>query len=135
MRSIDTIIVHCTATLPEMNIGFEEVNQWHLDRGWSGCGYHWIVRRDGEIEYGRPLEKIGAHAKGYNDSSIGIALVGGLAHSGKQACNFSYVQFVALEKLISDMQVTFDILDKNVFGHNEVSPKDCPCFDVREWMK
>ena len=135
MRTIDTIIVHCTATYPEMDIGAIQVKEWHLAKGWSDCGYHWVIKRDGTIEHGRPLANIGAHCKGYNDTSIGVALAGGLAHDDKPACNFRTDQYVALEQLVADMQRRFDIPDKNVWGHEEVSSKACPCFDVRAWMK
>ena len=51
-KTTDYIIMHCTATKPSQNIGFEEVNFWHLARGWMGCGYHFIIKRDGIIEDG-----------------------------------------------------------------------------------
>ena len=79
------IIVHCAATKPSMDIGFEDIDRWHKDRGWSGCGYHIIIRRDGNLEYSRGLKprgtvfRQGAHVKGFNDISIGICLVGGMA--------------------------------------------------------
>ena len=44
----DYIIIHCTATRPSQDIGFEEVNNWHRARGWIGCGYHFIIRRNGK---------------------------------------------------------------------------------------
>ena len=65
MRKIEKIILHCTDSPDHMNIGFKEINQWHKERGWlskSGisCGYHWIVKRNGKIEAGRPEKMLEA---------------------------------------------------------------------------
>ena len=32
----------------------EDVNSWHIERGWAGIGYHYYVRKDGTIWRGRP---------------------------------------------------------------------------------
>ena len=48
-----------------MDIGFEEINQWHRQRGWLSCGYHFIIiRRSGVIEDGRTTDAVGAHCRG-----------------------------------------------------------------------
>ena len=54
----------------------EDINQWHLERGWAGIGYNYYVRKDGTIWRGRPEWAVGAHAKGHNDKSIGICCEG-----------------------------------------------------------
>lgn len=51
-------------------------HQYHLSKGWSGIGYHYVILKDGSVEAGRPLTAVGAHAYGYNKDSIGICLVG-----------------------------------------------------------
>ena len=76
MREIKQIVVHCTASPDHMDIGANTIRQWHLDRGWSDNGYHYVVRRNGEIEKGRPDRIPGAHARGVNRTSIGIVWVG-----------------------------------------------------------
>ena len=48
----------------------------HLEFGWNGIGYHKIIKRDGEIENGRPEFWIGAHVYGKNDQSLGVCLIG-----------------------------------------------------------
>ena len=77
-KSTDYFIIHCTATKPSMDIGFEEVNRWHRERGFLSCGYHFIIRRNGVIEDGRTTDAVGAHCRGKNHNSIGIAMVGGV---------------------------------------------------------
>ena len=88
MRQIDHIIVHCSYTPPSMDIGAETIREWHTlpkpkGRGWSDIGYHWVIRRNGTVEAGRSEERAGAHAKGYNQDSIGICLIGGKSEKRK----------------------------------------------------
>ena len=84
MREIDKLIVHCTATREgDDSINVEVIDGWHKRRGWSGIGYHFLILIDGTIEHGRPIDKMGAHCKGYNKNSIGISYVGGVEKDGK----------------------------------------------------
>ena len=46
----------------------DDIHQWHLDRGWSGIGYHFFVRKDGSVYRGRPENTVGAHASGANNA-------------------------------------------------------------------
>jgi len=117
--------------MPSMDIGFEEINQGHLDRGWDGCGYHHILRRDGKREAGRPEARVGAHVSGYNAYSIGICVVGGINENGEPEFNFSHAQMLELAKLCQEIAERYPgIIFK---GHNEVSSKACPVFNVQEW--
>lgn len=138
-RNIDQIIVHCAATPPDMDIGAKEIDHWHRGNGWLGIGYHYVIRRDGEVESGRSLERAGAHASGYNANTIGICLVGGvLRKNGKliPENNFTPEQFEALATLIEQCR---EIAGKplEVLGHRDLPGvvKACPSFDVREWLK
>ena len=78
MRTINKIIVHCSATQEGRDLDAAEINKWHLKRGWNGIGYHYVVLLDGTIEYGRSIYKQGAHVKGENEGSIGICYIGGV---------------------------------------------------------
>ena len=121
------IILHCSATPPALDIGFEEVNRWHKARGWRMCGYHYIIRLDGEIERGRELNEQGAHTKGHN-KAVGICYVGGLDENGKPKDTRTEKQQKALVKLIKSLALCLGKLE--IHGHNEYSSKACPCFDV-----
>ena len=132
MRDITEIFIHCSYTPASMDIGFQEIDQWHKERGWSGCGYHKIIRRDGTSEPGRPIEKPGAHAKGHNANSIGICLVGGKSDKNRAECNFTRHQWRELDVTISSYLIEYP--GAKVRGHNEVSSKTCPTFDVQKWM-
>ena len=118
-----------------MDIGVEEIRVWHTkDRGWSDIGYHFVIRRNGEVETGRPVAKVGAHARGHNVGSIGVCLVGGMAEADtKSECNYTRAQWASLDKLVTELELEYSI--KKVLGHNDVSAKDCPTFNAHVWAK
>ena len=131
MRPIDEIIVHCSATKPDMDIGVDVIRDWHVhERRWTDVGYHFIIKRDGSVDDGRPVSKIGAHARGHNEESIGVCLVGGVDASNKPDSNFNIKQLNALVSLVIHLKSEFPEIDK-VTGHRDYSNmKACPCFDV-----
>ena len=47
------IIVHCSATRPSQDFGVREIRQMHRERGFLDVGYHYIIKRNGDIENGR----------------------------------------------------------------------------------
>ena len=131
MRHINTIIIHCSDTYTSMDIGYDEIRQWHVvENGWDDVGYHSIIRRDGTIEAGRPVGTPGEHAKGYNHDSIGICMVGGKGDDNEPDCNFTSAQWAALKELCLDMMFMYNA---EIIGHRDVSHKACPCFDVKTW--
>ena len=131
MREIKKIVLHCTATLPSMDIGVEEIDRWHKRRGWRGCGYHIVIRLDGTAEYGRPLEQVGAHVRGHNYDSIGIAYVGGYDENKKAKDTMNEEQEATFLDLVDELRQAFGY-DIEVKGHNDYSYKACPCFKVHE---
>ena len=58
------------------NCSAEDIHRWHLNNGWSGAGYHFLVRKDGKVYRLRPEDKVGAHAYGSNNNSLGICFEG-----------------------------------------------------------
>ena len=142
MRQINEIIVHCTATNPSWFIDRDahevaaEIKRWHTqERGWSDIGYHYIIHRNGQIAKGRPIERTGAHTRGRNKGSIGIALVGGRGGSADDAFedNFTEDQGRELAALIDVLKDDFPTIS-TVSGHNDYASKACPCFDVGSWV-
>lgn len=134
MRTIDKIIIHCSATPEDMDIGRDEIDRWHRERGWLGIGYHYVVRRDGTVEEGRPENQVGAHVYGHNKNSIGICMIGGIDADDhdKAEDNYTDAQWEALTPLVENLLGRYP--DADVLGHNELAAKACPCFDVREWF-
>jgi N-acetylmuramoyl-L-alanine amidase len=131
MRDIDKLIVHCTATPEGRHTTVEDVRRWHLDRGWSDIGYHFLIYLDGSLHAGRPIEKTGAHCKGCNKGSIGIAYVGGI-----DKINFK-PKDTRTEKQKESLLLLLKTLKKmhpsaTIHGHNEFSSKACPSFDANK---
>lgn len=130
MRKIDKIIVHCSATKEGQEFDVEDIRRWHVDgNGWKDVGYHYVIKLDGQIQFGRPLEQAGAHAKGHNETSIGICYIGGLDGEGHPCDTRTSEQDESLELLIAYLTRVFPGIE--LYGHNEFSNKSCPCFDVK----
>lgn len=110
-----------------MDIGAAEIRDWHNQRGWRDIGYHYVIRRNGTREDGRPVEQVGAHVKGHNGDSIGVCLVGGAT-----TADFHRAQWGALERLVLSLLAQHP--EARVSGHNDwTDEKACPRFDVRAW--
>lgn len=135
MRAIKRIIVHCSYTPPSMDIGADEIRTWHVrDNGWRDIGYHFVIRRNGLVETGRPESEVGAHAKGHNHDSLGICLVGGKAQGKDEAdANFTCSQYIALRSTALYLQARYGPL--SILGHRDVAPdRACPGFDVSSFF-
>ena len=130
MRKIDKIIIHCSATPEGRDVKTETIRKWHLDRGWSDIGYHYVIELDGSLHVGRPIERTGAHCKGHNTGSIGVCYVGGVDQDMKPKDTRTDAQRSALHSLLFDLTDNFDAA--TIHGHNEFSSKACPSFDVQK---
>ena len=135
-KKTDSIIIHCAATKASMDIGYKEIRKWHVeDNGWDDVGYHFIIRRNGQLEKGRPEGYSGAHAPSYNGRSIGICLVGGMAEDGSAENNFTLEQFLTLKDLVNMVMDKYSDITE-VLGHCDVQDNkpNCPGFNVKEWL-
>jgi N-acetyl-anhydromuramyl-L-alanine amidase AmpD len=132
ITSVDYLVVHCAATPPTLDIGAAEIDQWHRKEGWLKIGYHYVIRRNGQIEKGRADTEIGAHCLGYNRNSLGICMVGGVDAKNRAENNFTPEQFNTLRELLGKLFVEYP--SAQLRGHRELNPgRDCPSFDVRDW--
>lgn len=129
----DLIVIHCSATKPDQYIGAEEITQWHKERGWLACGYHFIIDRLGRLEIGRQEEAIGAGVKGYNNTSIHVCMVGGVAKNGKPSDNFTLEQYNTLRNTILLLRSRYPATE--IKGHTELDPsKACPSFALDTFL-
>lgn len=125
MRAINSLIVHCSATPDDRDITAADIRRWHKARGWRDIGYHFVIRRNGAIEFGRKLEIAGAHVKGHNSDSIGVCLIGDT--------KFNPEQFAALKELHGLLKRIYPDIEH--YGHHDFTTlKTCPNFDVEDYL-
>lgn len=134
------IVLHCS----DSAFGNAAViAKWHLERGWNGIGYHFVILNgwiasgvynsefNGHIETGRPLDsdpfleksEIGAHVKGYNVDSVGVCLIG---KSGQ----FTDEQMNSALRAVYMLENQFGEID--LFQHSDLdkAKPDCAGIDV-----
>lgn len=145
----ELIVIHCSATPPDMDIGVKEIDIWHRRQRFLSIGYHFVIRRDGTLEIGRPVDQPGAHAHGHNDNAIGICLVGGVKRIADRdgeddidgprwdlipENNYTVAQMDMLYGLTSSL-IHNNPTVVDMCGHNQLPnvTKACPSFDVTKW--
>lgn len=132
-REINKIIIHCSDSPDDMDIGVAKIDEWHKKR-FDGvlvgetrvyCGYHYVIKRDGSIEIGRPEHYVGAHCKDHNKNSIGICWIG--------RDIISVQQMASLMNLLRVTCLKHGLNYTDVFGHTEFnSGKTCPNLNMNE---
>ncbi|WP_051585994.1 N-acetylmuramoyl-L-alanine amidase [Caldanaerobius polysaccharolyticus] len=130
LSDIKWIVVHHSAT---SSGNVEIFRREHKARGWADVGYHYVITNgnggpDGEVQAGRPLQMVGAHALGANQVSIGICLVGNFMETQP-----TDKQWKSLVNLCRSLMTRFNIPVDHVIGHKEVPSHfnvnyatDCP---------
>lgn len=114
----ERVVVHHVGEITR-DVSAAEIHGWHLGNGWAGIGYHFVIRKDGTIERGRPQETIGAHAQGFNSTSIGINVVGDFQQEIP-----TQEQVESLARLITYLESQYGELA--VCGHRDLMSTDCP---------
>ena len=127
MRLITLIVIHCSAVKPDQQSSVAQIDTWHHNRGYKfGVGYHYVIRRDGTIEAGRPEWMVGAHCVNHNKYSIGVCYEGGLDARGQPADTRTAEQKASLRQLLTDLHRRYP--RASIVGHHDLNPqKDCPC--------
>ena len=129
MRDINLIVIHCSATKEGIDYDVSQIRKWHLDRGFKDIGYHFLVHLDGTIERGRPWDQPGAHAKGYNNNSIGVCYCGGVEADGKTPKDTrTEIQKESLLHVLKTLMAMYPLA--TIYSHNEFANKACPSFDA-----
>lgn len=136
MRGADSVrflVIHCSATPCNKEYTAEQMLRDHRQRGFRSVGYHFYIRRNGEVSRHRKLLEVGAHARGYNRCSIGICYEGGLNTEGQPADTRTPQQKAGLEELLATLHRLFP--GARIVGHRELPGvrKDCPCFACEEY--
>jgi N-acetylmuramoyl-L-alanine amidase len=134
MRTIKYIVVHCTATPPETTI--ESIkNYWKQNLGWRNPGYHYIIKRNGDIVNLFPEDKVSNGVKGYNKNSVHISYIGGVDKNNTAVDNRTPAQVHAMFNKLVELSEKYP--NATILGHRDFPgvTKMCPSFDVKEWLK
>ena len=142
MGKLTYLVIHCTATPECREVSSNDIKKWHiLERGWSRVGYSDMVHLDGRLENLIAFDmddevdswEISNGVKGYNGISRHIVYVGGLDPDFTPKDTRTPEQLFTLETYVK-----YTILrhpEIKVIGHNQVSNKACPGFDVSKWLR
>ncbi len=119
----ELIVIHHTGDPEDDDLSAEDIHASHLAQGWSGIGYHYVIRKDGSIEAGRPEWAVGAHAQSHNWESIGVHLSGNFeigVPTSEQIESCAY--------LVGWLCERYDLIPNSyhVKGHRDLMPTACP---------
>ena len=98
----------------------ESIHKQHLGRGFSGIGYHFYVRKSGEVYKGRPIGTVGAHTLGANNESVGICFEGNF----EKEATMPYLQEKCGRELVTYLKNLYP--NARVVEHRELQSTACP---------
>lgn len=140
MRAINFLVIHCSASDNPSQDDVSMIRELHTapkdqpykwgeydtrGKAWQDVGYHFFIKKDGSIQKGRDIEKQGAHAQGYNATSIGICLSG--------SKEFNDVQFKMAALICQALLCKYHLEVKDIIPHNRLNKyKSCPNFNVQD---
>lgn len=125
-REVERVFLHCSASDRPAHDDVAVMREWHLARGWSDVGYHFFIKKDGEVQDGRGLEVTPAAQGGHNTGSIAVCL------HGLAVENFTEAQYRSVIALCNEIHQAYEEDAVTFHGHCEVSSKACPVFPYRE---
>ena len=119
----DMIVIHHTGNPNDDDLSAEQIHWSHLAQGWSGIGYHFVVRKDGTIEEGRPEWAIGSHAYGENSHTIGIHVCGNF-----EIAEPTPEQIESCSYLVGWLCDKYGLIcnENHVCGHRDLMATACP---------
>lgn len=118
----DMIVIHHVG-IPDGDTPAAAIHRAHLANGWAGIGYHYVIRKNGVIERGRPLAVVGAHAYGENYHTVGINVTGNFDKEVP-----TDAQMKSLTELVTALCRIYHINPgpATIVGHRDVNSTDCP---------
>ena len=130
-RTINEIIIHCSATPEGKDVTVEQIRRWHVNhRGWKDIGYHFVIYRNGTISPGRDINVAGAHCLRHNAHSIGVCYVGGTTADSTRTPKDTRTpeQKRALVELLTELRRLYP--EASIHSHSDFANKACPSFDA-----
>lgn len=145
-RPLDFLVIHCTATPEYINITGKQIKEWHTSpkpkgNGWKQVGYTYLFLLNGTIEQlvennndgWVDVNEVTNGASGFNSKALHICYVGGLCSITKKPKDTRTVeQIKSLTSFVKDFNNKFPKV--KIVGHNELSNKACPSFNVQTWL-
>ena len=118
----DAIIIHHVGNT-NRDVSAAEIHRWHRNNGWSGIGYHFVIRKDGTIERGRPMDMLGAHCYEHNWHTVGVNLVGAFDDNEPEP-----EQLAAAAKLLAALCRYYGLKpdEDTIKGHRDFNNTACP---------
>ena len=130
-RKTDMAGVHHTGNPWDDDLSAAEIDASHKAQGWACIGYHYVIRKDGTVEQGRPHWTVGAHAYGENGHTIGIHVCGNFEEAEP-----TDEQIESLAMLLANVCTDYGLpIDRDhIVGHRELMPTACPGRNLYEMM-
>lgn len=146
MRIIRNIILHCSATQPNVKVK-TILDYWKEVKHWNTVGYHYLIEYDGTVNNLLPVEQVSNGVQGHNFDSINVCYIGGVDTTGKAHDTRSKAQKDALVSLLTELRRSYP--NAKIVGHRDMSPdtnrdgtvqpcewvKECPSFNAKEEYK
>ena len=130
-RVTDQIVIHHTGNPADDDLSAAEIDASHKGQGWTCIGYHYVIRKDGTVEIGRPHWTVGAHAYGENSHTIGIHVCGNFEEAEP-----TDAQIESLSMLLANICTDYGLpIDRDhIVGHRELMATACPGEYLYEMM-
>lgn len=116
LGKVKQIVLHHAVT--PTNYGAADMHRIHLNKGWSGCGYHFVIKGDGTIERGRPENCLGAHVANMNTGRIGVCFAGDFEKN-----KMAKAQIEAGKELVAYLKNKYKV---GVVKHKDLMATSCP---------
>ncbi len=116
VAGITHVIVHHSYTRTGSAVAYAN---FHINEyNWPGIAYHYVIDKNGTVNYTLDHEKVGYHCKGMNRKSVGVCLTGNFDIE-----DVTPIQFTALVDLLLSLRKEYKW---KIGFHNEYSNKTCP---------
>jgi N-acetyl-anhydromuramyl-L-alanine amidase AmpD len=131
LSAVKNIIVHHSLTKQGSAEAFA---RYHVEtQGWPGIGYHFVIEKDGDIDWCHDLEVKSYHVGNSNKKSLGVCLVGDFRSELP-----TKEQMDSLYKLLDALMLDLDVDVAEVKGHSEMPGYDwkpCPVISMDDIRK
>ena len=131
------LVIHCTYTPAFREITKEDIERWHIkENGWSRVGYNDMIHLDGSLENLIECDQddtvdqweIANGVRGFNGISRHVVYVGGKGGDTRTNDQYRTLAVYCHYTVLRHSHI-------KIIGHNQVSNKSCPSFDVPTFLR